>query len=102
MGDPRLRERVVLLARCMGVKEPKVILAAQQKRWESCTAGGVVRLNWRIVQAPLSLIDYVVAHELVHLRHHEHSPAFWRALAVVMPEYEVRRQALREVGAALE
>lgn len=90
------------MARCMGVKEPKVILAAQQKRWGSCTAGGVVRLNWRIVQAPLSLIDYVVAHELVHLRHHEHSPAFWRALAVVMPEYEVRRQALREVGAALE
>ena len=61
-----------------------------------------MRLNWRIVQAPLSLIDYVVAHELVHLRHHEHSPAFWRALAVVMPEYEVRRQALREVGVALE
>ena len=59
---------------------------------------GLVLLNWRIVQAAPSLIDYVVAHELVHLRHHAHSPGFWRALAVVMPEYELRRRALRQVG----
>ena len=82
----------------MGIKEPKVVLAAQEKRWGSCTAHGTVRLNWRIIQAPLSLLDYVIAHELVHLRHHEHSPAFWRALAVVMPEYETQRRTLRAMG----
>jgi predicted metal-dependent hydrolase len=101
-AEPRLRERVGIWARRMGIKAPLVVLAAQQKRWGSCTANGLVRLNWRIVQAPLALIDYVVAHELVHLQHHEHSPAFWRALAVVMPESEVRRQTLREVGPGLE
>ena len=59
-------------------------------------------MNWRIIQAPLSPMDYVIAHELVHLRHHEHSPASWRALAVVMPEYEVRRRALRDLGPTLQ
>ena len=57
---------------------------------------------WRIVQAAPRLIDYVVAHELVHLRISEHSPAFWKALAVVMPDYEERRQRLRDTGAGLE
>jgi predicted metal-dependent hydrolase len=101
-AEPRLRERVAFWSGRMGIQGPKVFLASQRKRWGSCTAHGLVRLNWRIVQAPLSLIDYVVAHELVHLRHYEHSPAFWRALAVVMPEYEARRRALRELGPALE
>jgi predicted metal-dependent hydrolase len=101
-AEPRLRDRAEHWARQMGLRPPQVVLAAQQKRWGSCTANGLVRLNWRIVQAPMSLIDYVVAHELVHLRRHEHSPAFWRALAVVMPEYEARRQALRELGPGLE
>ena len=100
-AEPLLRARVLHWVQQMGIKEPKVVLAAQEKRWGSCTAHGTVRLNWRIIQAPLSLLDYVVAHELVHLRHHEHSPAFWRALAVVMPGYEERRRALRHMGTGL-
>src|SRR5207253_1903273 len=57
---PRLRERVDFWAARMGMKKPRMVLAAQQRRWGSCTANGLVRLNWRIVQAPPSLIDYVV------------------------------------------
>jgi predicted metal-dependent hydrolase len=58
-------------------------------------------LNWRIVQAPHRLIDYVVAHELVHLRHADHTRDFWTDLGVVMPEYEERREELRRIGRLL-
>lgn len=65
---------------------------------------GEVRLNWRIVQAPVYIIDYVVAHELVHvLRHDEaHGAEFWALLGRVMPDYEARRDRLRELGPCLE
>jgi predicted metal-dependent hydrolase len=54
------------------------------------------------VQASVALIDYVIAHELAHLRHHGHSRAFWRTLGVVMPDYENRKQQLRDRGPSLE
>lgn len=101
-AGPRLAERVAYFAKRMQIVPPQVVLSAQRRRWGSCTANGTVRLNWRIVQAAPRLIDYVVAHELAHLRVSEHSPAFWKALAVVMPDYEERRQRLRDTGAGLE
>ncbi len=52
----------------------------------------------RIIQAPASLVDYVVAHELTHLRHPDHTPKFWRALERVMPDYEKRKTDLRNLG----
>jgi hypothetical protein len=60
-----------------------------------------VRFNWRIIQAPVRLVDYVVAHELVHLRHPDHTEAFWAALGKVMPDHEKRKNDLRRVGARL-
>jgi predicted metal-dependent hydrolase len=57
-----------------------------------------VLLNWRIIQAPMALVDYVVAHEVVHLRHRNHSRAYWAALARLVPEYEERRRQLRLRG----
>ena len=59
---------------------------------------GILRLNWRIIQAPLRLVDYVVAHELVHLRFANHTPGFWAALGAGMRDYEDRREALRRMG----
>jgi hypothetical protein len=59
------------------------------------------RINWRIVQAPVSLIDYVLAHEAVHLEHPSHGRAFWAALGRIMPDYEARRAALRAMGESL-
>ncbi len=63
---------------------------------------GVIRLSWRIVQAPLRLIDYVVAHERVHLTHRNHTRAFWETLGRVMHDYDTRRAALRALGPRLE
>jgi len=72
----------------------------QEKRWGSC-APGVVRFNWRIVQAPMRLLDYVVAHEIAHLLHGDHGKAFWARLGRVLPDYEVRRAELQTLGTLL-
>ena len=73
----------------------------QRKRWGSADARGCVRFNWRIVQAPQRLVDYVVAHELVHLRYPSHTRDFWAELGVVMSDYEARREELRRMGPLL-
>jgi predicted metal-dependent hydrolase len=70
-------------------------------RWGSASPSGSIRLNWRVIQAPISLVDYVVAHELVHLRHPNHDRAFWAALGRAMPNYEERKGRLRELGRSL-
>ena len=68
----------------------------------SCDRSGTIRLNWRIIQAPMRLVDYVVVHELVHLRHRGHGRDYWRAVGRVMPDYERRREDLRQRGVGLE
>lgn len=78
----------------------KVVVTEQSKRWGSCSRG-VIRLNWRIIQAPRPLVDYVIAHELVHLAHPDHGRAFWQTLGRVMPDYDSRKARLRELGPAL-
>lgn len=89
-------------APAVGFSAVRVLVRDQHRRWGSCDAAGVIRLNWRIIQAPIALVEYVVAHELVHLRHADHTRAFWAALGRVMPEYERRRTELRRVGATFE
>jgi len=95
----RLPERVALYAERLGMTPPRLLIRHQTKRWGSCDAQGNLRLNWRIVMAPVLLVDYVVAHELCHLVHHDHSAAFWQLLGTIMPNYEVARDRLRREGA---
>ena len=94
----RLPERVAAWRARAGVAMPRVVIADQRKRWGSCDRGGTIRLNWRIIQAPMRLVDYVVVHELVHLRHRGHGRDYWQALGRVMPDYERRREELRQRG----
>ena len=97
----RLPERVEAWHAKAGVPMPLVRVASQRKRWGSCDQAGTIRLNWRIIQAPMRLVDYVVVHELVHLRHRGHGRDYWRAVGRVMPDYERRRRDLRAHGAFL-
>jgi predicted metal-dependent hydrolase len=85
------------LAAKVGVASVDVVIADQSRRWGSCSAG-VVRINWRVMQAPKRLVEYVLAHEAVHLIHDHHGPRFWAALGRLMPDYEVRRAKLRDLG----
>ena len=73
----------------------RLSLSAAQTRWGSASADGSVRLNWRLVHFGLPVIDYVVAHELAHLREMNHSPAFWEVVRSVVPDYERVRGTLR-------
>lgn len=94
----RLPERVALYAARVGLECPPVLIRNQEKRWGSCSSKGEVRFNWRIVMAPMSLVDYVVAHEVCHLVVRNHSSAFWKLFGTVLPDYEARRARLRVEG----
>lgn len=99
----RLPERVQAWAKAAGGRPlGEVIISDQRRRWASCDSKGNLRFNWRIIQAPLRLVDYVVAHELVHLSHRDHTAAFWTALEGAQHDYEARRSSLRELGPRLE
>jgi hypothetical protein len=98
----RLLERAAIWAKKMGVPLPLVLIRDQRRRWGSCDPKDNLRFNWRIVQAPMRLVEYVVAHELVHLGHRKHTTAFWAALGRVMPDYEARRERLCQVRRRFE
>jgi predicted metal-dependent hydrolase len=100
LARERLPQWTEAWAARMGMPLGRVVVADQEKRWGSCSRG-VIRLNWRILQAPRPLVDYVIAHELVHLEHENHGRAFWQALGVVMPDFDGRKTRLRELGPAL-
>lgn len=87
--------RMALYAPRLGVSYRSLSLSSAGTRWGSCTVGGSIRLNWRLIHFPLSLIDYVVAHELAHLREMNHSARFWETVASVYPGYEGAKAALR-------
>jgi len=91
-------KRIAYYAPLLRVAPRAVRLSQARTRWGSCHPDGRIFLNWRLVQMPLALIDYVVAHELAHLREMNHSPRFWRAVAEVIPDYVARRKSIREQG----
>ena len=79
----------------IGVQWRKLSLSSAGTRWGSANTSGAIRLNWRLIHFRLSVIDYVVAHELSHLRVMDHSPRFWDTVAAVMPDYAALRGELK-------
>jgi len=90
-------ERCQHFAPTLGVKMKRLSLSAAQTRWGSASADGSIRLNWRLVHFGMQVIDYVVAHELAHLREMNHSAAFWDVVRSVVPDYEKMRSTLKDV-----
>jgi predicted metal-dependent hydrolase len=89
-------------ARCMwfsmttGYTPESIRITDARQRWGSCTSTGGLNFSWRLIQAPLEIVDYVIVHELVHLRQPDHSKKFWSKVEEIMPDYERRREWLRE------
>lgn len=94
----RATYRAAHWAKRLGVQPPTILIREQRERWGSCSQKGELRLNWRIVKAPQSLFDYVIAHELCHLRVPNHSKDFWLILRQIMPDYASRRDKLALEG----
>jgi predicted metal-dependent hydrolase len=93
-----LKERIAYYAPLVGVAPPPITIKDMHSRWGSCSAKGRVNLYWGLVALPLELADYVVVHELAHLLELNHSPAFWRGVERVLPDYRERRKRLRSEG----
>ena len=91
-------QRVEHYAALLGVAPRAVKLSTAKTQWGCCTARGTVRLNWQLIKLPMHLIDYVVVHELAHLREMNHSTAFWRIVESVCPDYAKLRRALKAVA----
>lgn len=91
-------ERLPVYAAKLGVTYRSFALSSATTQWGSCTAEGKIRLNWRLIHFALPMIDYVVAHELAHLREMNHSPRFWATVQSIFPEFEMAKRALRESG----
>lgn len=81
---------------------PSVVRIKEHKHlWGSCSSKGAINLNWRLILAPEPVFEYVVVHELCHLRERNHQPAFWRLVGAVLPAFEAQRHWLRANGQLL-
>jgi len=99
-GGKQIPERVQYFQRQLGVEPPPVRVMELRYRWASCSSR---RLNfhWKCMMAPPTVLDYIIAHELAHLRHSQHTEAFWNELDKLIPDYRERHAWLRWHGASL-
>ncbi len=96
-----LSERVGYFTTITGCSPQTIKMSNAVQRWGSCSARGNVNFSWRLVMAPLDIIDYVIVHELVHMKQHDHSHKFWVLVEQIMPDYQERRKWLKVHGATL-
>lgn len=97
-----INERVMYLSQITGLTPQSVKINSAKTRWGSCSAKGALNFSWFLIMASPKAVDYVVIHELSHLKHMNHSAAFWREVAKYEPEYEQRRRELKELSARLQ
>ncbi len=88
-------------ADAIGLSLGRLSLRDTRSRWGSCSSRGDLMLSWRLIMAPPEILDYVAAHEVAHLRHMDHSPAFWGVVAQLCPGHQASRRWLRRQGAGL-
>jgi len=94
-------QRISLFAKKLGEPTPKLFLSNAKTRWGSCNSRKEVRLNWRLLQAPPHIINYVVCHELAHLKEMNHSARFWKLVASLCPEYQQAEMDLKQLSPIL-
>ena len=91
--------RLAHYAQQLALPVPPLALSAARTRWGSCSLKSGIRLNWRLIHFPREIVDYVVAHELAHLREMNHSPRFWAVVRQLYPDYQAARGELRRLAA---
>ncbi len=101
LAREQLTEASDRYAAALGASYAKITLRDTRSRWGSCTASGNLMYSWRLIMAPPSVLDYVAAHEVAHLKELNHSKAYWAIVARLMPDYAKHRGWLRQHGAGL-
>ncbi|ABB16136.1 M48 family metallopeptidase [Carboxydothermus hydrogenoformans] len=98
----KITERVQFYAKMGGYKYSRINITSAQRRWGSCSSKGNLNFSWRLIMAPLPVIDYVVVHELVHLEEKNHGKVFWTKVKILMPDYQKHEKWLKENGYVLK
>lgn len=93
--------RLELFSAKLGVQLPKLYLSNAQSRWGSCNSKKEIRINWRLLQAPPHIINYVICHELAHLKQMNHSAKFWAVVETLHPDYKEAERALKQLSPQL-
>ncbi|WMJ74110.1 SprT family zinc-dependent metalloprotease [Cytophagaceae bacterium ABcell3] len=101
-GLLKIKKRVDFYKEKMGVSPAEIRVMELKNRWASCNKKGDLNFHWKCMMAPLSIIDYIIVHELAHLRHDNHSEAFWNEVDKVMPDYRERKNWLKFKGAGMD
>jgi len=101
-AETLIRQRIDRYREVMDIPSVQARITSAKYQWGGCSSRDRITFSWRIVLAPLPLVDYVVVHELAHLRERNHSSNFWKIVEAVLPDYRVRRQWLREHGYLLD
>jgi predicted metal-dependent hydrolase len=101
VGEAWLNRRIGPWAARLGVTATRLRVMPLGYRWGSCTSGGAVNIHWAVMQLPPDLIDYVLVHELAHLREPNHTTDFWRVVERALPDYANRRDRLDHLGPEL-
>ncbi len=97
----QIPQRAAYFAPVVGVTYERISIRAQKGRWGSCSAKGNLNFNCLLMLVPDEVLDYIVVHELCHIKHHNHSADFWAEVKRVMPDYKLREKWLKEKGSAL-
>jgi predicted metal-dependent hydrolase len=101
MAERELPVRTRELALLHGITIKRVTVRAQKTRWGSCSARGTISLNWRLIQAPPFVVDYLIVHELMHRREMNHSVRYWKLVANAFPDYRRAELWLKKSGIEL-
>lgn len=101
-GRQRIADRVRHFAPKVGVQPKAVVLKDMGYRWASCGVSNVLAFHWKCMMAPAKIIDYLVVHELCHIRYRDHSDTYWNEVDKVMPDFAERKNWLKKHGASLD
>ena len=101
-AQEKLLPRIRFFAEAMGVTYNRLLISDLKYRWASCTPKNNLNFNWRIIKAPMYVIDYLIVHELAHLLEPNHTARLWNIVAVQVPEYEKSKEWLKDFGYRLE
>lgn len=94
----KIAERAIWYSRITGWKFKSFSITSAEKRWGSCGSSGSINFSWKLIMAPLQVVDYVVVHELAHLVERNHSAEFWNKVRMILPDYKTKQRWLKDKG----